>query len=194
MRYIKKSTKFQSRGNRAPTANNCLSVSPICAASNLQVNFDPSLCYPTFPTIPSVHSYPPKPCIAAPTTLPCSSRGQLRDRVWRPERKGASAPPTTIAGAFFASAVSCNGGCAWETFGSAGFLLPRFANLRTAATDNRLATVRGSSSPVTGAPPMKHSHALNPSATQQHAAALKARALAALRAGGVCSSASWCSR
>jgi hypothetical protein len=29
---------------------------------------------------------------------------------------------------------------------------------------------------------MKHPHALNPSAIQQHAAALKARALAALRA------------
>lgn len=37
------------------------------------------------------------------------------------------------------SAFRLHGGCAWETFGSAGFLMYRFANLRTAAT-NRLAT------------------------------------------------------
>lgn len=86
---------------------------------------------------------------------------------------------TTIAGAFFVPAMPCYGGRAWETFGSAGFLLPRFANLRTAATHNRLATVCGSSSPVTGATPM---HALNPSALQSHIAALKARAIAALHA------------
>lgn len=85
----------------------------------------------------------------------------------------------SIAGAFFVPAMSCYGGRAWETLGSAGFLLPRFANLRTAATLNRLATVRGSSNPVTGAPPMKHTHALNPSIS--HAAAWKARAFAALR-------------
>ncbi|MSU94892.1 hypothetical protein C1X35_16060 [Pseudomonas sp. FW306-1C-G01A] len=30
--------------------------------------------------------------------------------------------------------LSSHGGCAWETFGSAGFLLLRFANPRTAAT------------------------------------------------------------
>lgn len=89
---------------------------------------------------------------------------------------------TLIAGAFFVPAVPCYGGRAWETERSAGFLLPRFANLRTAATHNCLATVCGSSSPVTGAPPMKHPHALNPSAIQQHADALKARAFAALRA------------
>ncbi|MCY1289881.1 hypothetical protein D9M70_389960 [compost metagenome] len=88
----------------------------------------------------------------------------------------------SIAGAFFVPAMPCYGGRARETFGSAGFLYPRFANLRTAATLIRLATVRGSSSPDIGAPPMKHSHALTPSAIQQHAAALKARAFAALRA------------
>ncbi|CAI8862009.1 hypothetical protein EMIT0324P_20143 [Pseudomonas chlororaphis] len=32
------------------------------------------------------------------------------------------------------SVFSCNGGCAWETFGSAGFLYLRFISLRTAAT------------------------------------------------------------
>src|SRR5690606_4831040 len=55
----------------------------------------------------------------------------------------------------------------------------RFANLRTATTHNRLATVRGSS-PTLGAVPMKHARI--PSATQQHADAWKARAFAALRA------------
>lgn len=38
------------------------------------------------------------------------------------------------AGAFFASAHSCYGGCAWDTFGCAGCLESRSANLRTAAT------------------------------------------------------------
>lgn len=90
--------------------------------------------------------------------------------------------PKTIAGAFFVPAMPLYGGRAWETFGSAGFQVSRFANLRTAATHNRLATVRGSSKNKLGAPPMKHPHALNPSALQQHAAALKARAFAALRA------------
>ena len=56
--------------------------------------------------------------------------------------------PITIAGAFFASAYPFYGGCAWETFGSAGFLLSRSVNLRTAATLNRLTAVRGSSSPI----------------------------------------------
>ena len=42
--------------------------------------------------------------------------------------------PITIAGAFFVPAVPCYGGCARETFGSAGLLCCRFANLRTAAT------------------------------------------------------------
>ena len=84
---------------------------------------------------------------------------------------------TTIAGAFFVPAMPCYGGRAWETFGSAGFLLPRFANPRTAATHNRLATVRGSSSPVTGASPL---HALNPSKIRAYAH--RRLALAALRA------------
>ena len=42
--------------------------------------------------------------------------------------------PITIAGAFFVPASLLYGGCAWETFGSAGVLYARFANLRTAAT------------------------------------------------------------
>ena len=67
--------------------------------------------------------------------------------------------PITIAGAFFASAYSFYGGCAWETFGSAGFLLSRSVNLRTAATLNRLTAVRGSSSPI-GDLPDAHSHSV----------------------------------
>jgi len=81
------------------------------------------------------------------------------------------------AGAFFVPAAPSYGGCAWETFGSAGFLESRFANLRTAATLIRLATNRGSSSTL-GARPMKHT--LIPSGNR--AAAHRARALAALRA------------
>ena len=58
-----------------------------------------------------------------------------------------------IAGAFFVPARPVYGGCARETFGSAGLLTSRFANLRTAATLNRLATTSGSSSTL-GAEPM----------------------------------------
>ncbi|SNR79049.1 hypothetical protein SAMN05216255_0194 [Pseudomonas segetis] len=89
--------------------------------------------------------------------------------------------PYPAAGAFFVPAATCYGGCAWDTFGYAGCLLSRFANLRTAATHNRLATVRGSSTTV-GAPLMKHLHALNPPPIQQHIASLKARAISALHA------------
>ena len=60
--------------------------------------------------------------------------------------------PITIAGAFFVPAHPVYGGCARETSGSAGFLDSRFANLRTAATLNRLATISGSS-PNQGARP-----------------------------------------
>ncbi len=62
--------------------------------------------------------------------------------------------PITIAGAFFVPAHSVYGGCAWETLGSAGCLTSRFANLRTAAALNRLATISGSSNPTLGVPPM----------------------------------------
>lgn len=87
-----------------------------------------------------------------------------------------SAVPLT-AGAFFVPAVRVYGSCAWETERSAGFLGYRSANLRTAATLNRLAAVRGSST-IQGAPPMKLFPARNPSS---HAEAWKARAMAALR-------------
>lgn len=90
--------------------------------------------------------------------------------------------PRTIAGAFFVPAMPCYGGRAWETERSAGFQFPRFANLRTAATLNRLATIGGSSESEIGAPPMKRSHALNPSPRCIRVAAHKAMALAALHA------------
>lgn len=83
---------------------------------------------------------------------------------------------STIAGAFFVPADPVYGGCAWETFGSAGVLYARFANPRTAATLNRLATVRGSSS-HTGATSMT---ALIPSKIR--ALAHRKMALSALRA------------
>lgn len=61
-----------------------------------------------------------------------------------PSENLAHERPYPIAGAFFVPAMSCYGSCAWETFGSAGFQVLRFANLRTAATLNRLATIGGS--------------------------------------------------
>ncbi len=57
------------------------------------------------------------------------------------------------AGAFFVPVASSYGGCAWDTLGYAGFRVSRFANLRTAATQYRLATIRGSST-THGAIPM----------------------------------------
>lgn len=86
-----------------------------------------------------------------------------------------------IAGAFFVPAVSCYGGCAWDTFGCAGCLDSRSANPRTAVTITRLAA-SGDGSSNQGATPMMYSHALNPSARFIRAAAHKAMALAALRA------------
>lgn len=82
-----------------------------------------------------------------------------------------------IAGAFFASAHSCYGGCAWDTFGCAGLLTSRSANPRTAATHLRLAAKSGSSSTL-GATPMKH--IITPSAIP--ACAHRRMALSALRA------------
>lgn len=83
------------------------------------------------------------------------------------------------AGAFFAPAVSFYGGCARGAFERAGFLESRSANLRTAATQFCFAAGSGGSSTL-GAVPMNHTPATNPSAS--HAAAWKARAMAALRA------------
>lgn len=68
------------------------------------------------------------------------------------------------------------GGCARARFGVAGCLTSRFLTPRTVATQSR--EKDGGDSSTLGAPPMNHPHALNPSTS--HAAAWKARALAAL--------------
>lgn len=83
------------------------------------------------------------PCTDAPLGINSPSRGNLRDRVWRPGKTWRKAPHT-IAGAFFASAASCHGGCAWETFGSAGFQVPGSPTC-VQLPPNCLATMRGSS-------------------------------------------------
>ncbi|EJL03590.1 hypothetical protein PflQ2_4621 [Pseudomonas fluorescens Q2-87] len=67
----------------------------------------------------------------------------------------------SFAGAFFASAIPFYGGCAWETFGSAGFLLSRFTNLRTAATHS-LGNERGSSSTIGVSPHASPQSVQNP--------------------------------
>jgi hypothetical protein len=95
--------------------------------------------------------------------------------------KRRTGAPITIAGAFFVPAHSVYGGCAWETFGSAGFLLPRSVNLRTAATPIRLTANRGSSS-AKGALPMQFSPVQDPSVLLGKANAHRAMAMAALRA------------
>lgn len=73
-------------------------------------------------------------------------------------------------------ALSFYGGCAWDTFGYAGILLPRSANPRTAATLIRFAANGGSSS-AKGALPMT---TLIPPAIR--ALAHRRMALSALRA------------
>ena len=78
------------------------------------------------------------------------------------------------AGAFFVPVASSYGGCAWDTLGYAGFRVSRFANLRTAATQYRLATIRGSST-THGAIPMQSIRAIR-------AAAHRRMAFAALNA------------
>lgn len=77
---------------------------------------------------------------------------------------------------FFVSATSLYGGCVWEAFAPAGFLLPRLTNLHTAATHS-FGHERGGSS-AKGAVPMNHIH----TALKNRAAAHKAMAFAALRA------------
>jgi len=93
-----------------------------------------------------------------------------------PTSRRRNSAPITIAGAFFVPPVLCYGGCAWDTFGCAGFRLLRSANPRTAAT-LRFAAISGSSHEVNGAPPMT---ALIPSAIR--ALAHRRMALSALRA------------
>lgn len=80
-----------------------------------------------------------------------------------------------VAGAFFVLATQRYGGCAWETFGSAGFLCDRFANLRT-VTSIFLARDRGDSKHK-GVLPMKHARIASASRARAH----RKMALAALQ-------------
>jgi len=94
----------------------------------------------------------------------------------RPTSKRRNSAPITTAGAFFVLAVPCYGGCAWGTFGCAGFRLPWSTNLRTAVT-NSFGRERGSSFQVNGVTPL---HTLIPQ--QIRALAHRRMALSALRA------------
>lgn len=79
------------------------------------------------------HNFPS--CTLPITTLPFHSSLPIQ-RPGLITRQDAGAPSATKPDlqAFFSPIISCNGGCAWETFGSAGFLYLRFISLRTAAT------------------------------------------------------------
>ncbi len=122
----------------------------------------------TFPTIAKHHTPAYSSHVAAKSATgfghPITSR-----------RTSATVPKV---GAFFMPATSLYGGCARGAFERAGCLESRLTNLRTAATHS-FGHERGGSSTL-GAVPMNHTPAVNPSAS--HAAAWKARAMAALRA------------
>lgn len=97
-----------------------------------------------------------------------------------PISKRRNSAPNTIAGAFFTSAFPFYGGCAWETLGSAGFLLPRFTNPRTAATHS-LGNECGSSSAKGATPMLTRLFALSPSEVQRRAERHRARAVSQLK-------------
>ena len=94
----------------------------------------------------------------------------------RPISKRRNSASITTAGAFFVPAVPCYGGCAWGTFGCAGFRLPWSTNLRTAVTHS-FGRERDSSFQVNGVTPL---HAFIPQ--QVRAFAHRRMALSALRA------------
>lgn len=100
----------------------------------------------------------------------------------KPRRTSAQ---ITIAGAFFVPAIPCNGGCARDTFGCAGSLGSRSANLRTVTAIPRLAASGGDSSNQ-GVTPMIPTR--NPSALLARAAAHRAMAMSALSANSSASS------
>ena len=79
-------------------------------------------------------------------------------------------PSNPKAGAFFVPPLLSYGSCARDTFGYAGCQLSRFANLRTAATQNRLATISGSSSNQ-GAMPMNRIRTIRANAHRRMAIA-----------------------
>ena len=88
--------------------------------------------------------------------------------------------PHLKAGAFFVPAFLFCGGCAWETLGSAGFLLPRFTNPRTAATHS-LGNECGSSSAKGATPMLTRLFSLTPSEVQNKVERHRARAVAQLK-------------
>ena len=101
-------------------------------------------------------------------------------RVWSLENAKGAQASYPKADAFFMSAISCYGGCVWDAFGRAGFLLPRLTNLHTV----RLHSFghEGGDSLAKGALPMQFSRTQDPSATSGKAAAHRAMAIAALHA------------
>lgn len=92
-----------------------------------------------------------------------------------PNFRRTSAPIS--AGAFFVPAV-CYGGCAWDTFGCAGFLKFRFSTPRTVATQSR-GKDRGDSS-TSGVTTMALFRLLPTRSAPARAAAHRAMAKAAL--------------
>lgn len=96
---------------------------------------------------------PPKalPSLGQQTYSPPVAVNPVTD-LGRSDRYRRTGATTTIAGAFFVPAVSCYGSCARDTFGCAGFLYPRSANPRTAATPIRLAANGGSPQTDIGTP------------------------------------------
>lgn len=72
-----------------------------------------------------------------------------------------------VAGAFFVPATQSYGGCAWETFGSAGFLFDRSANPRTVTSNGCLAAAGGDSNQI-GVLPMKRTRIASAARARAH--------------------------
>lgn len=72
--------------------------------------------------------------IASPPTYPANVVTLLATGFGDPIITKAHKRHRRTVGAFFVPAARCYGGLAWETFGSAGFLCARFANLRKVTT------------------------------------------------------------
>src|SRR5690554_1048951 len=83
-----------------------------------------------------------------------------------------------VSGAIFVPAT-CYGGCAWDTFGCAGFLCDRSANPRTVAP-NRCLAAAGDDSDHIGVSPMAVLNLLPSRILSDRAAAHRAMARAAL--------------
>lgn len=124
----------------------------------------------SFPLLASTHQ--PRYC------LPVTANSVIGFRSPNNPRRTSAALLT--AGAFLCP-LYCYGGCVWEAVRSAGALGYRSANPRTAATLNRFAAVRGSST-IQGATPMTPlSLPITAQINRARSAAHKAMAYAALR-------------